>query len=369
MPVILSSTTDTPEQVKAAIEATGHAAETVETTPGAPPAAETQAAAQETPKPKETEKPPETPEPPAEPPAGEAGDESAGAAGATEEHQEPEAEKPKDGKPSGKPRKGIQERISELTAARKDAERRANEANERAERAERQLAEKNKRPAETRTAEATPPAVDTASAADDTSDPEPMADGPEFDGKPYEDWVRAHSEWAARKAVRDYEAKQAKAREAELARQPAVDAWNTSLQEAKGRHEDFDLALDESERAKVEITGAMNAAIFESPLGGELLYYLAKNPAEVERIKALPQASQVRELGRIEGKLAAELETPAKPPAEKPPEKAPEKPKPTPAPLPKPIAPVGASAAPSAPDPSKMSGAEWRKWRESQGRR
>ena len=49
----------------------------------------------------------------------------------------------------------------------------------------------------------------------------------------------------------------------------------------------------------------MADAIRELPRGGEIAYYLGKNPAEAAQIAALPPFSQATAIARLEGRIGA----------------------------------------------------------------
>jgi hypothetical protein len=92
----------------------------------------------------------------------------------------------------------------------------------------------------------------------------------------------------------------------------------------------------------------MADAAFSSEKGPELLYHLAQNPAEADRIARLPPTQASMEMGRLEAKLAAV-----------PPRKTTQ--------APDPIAPVsGVGGAQTDADPDKMTVEQWRAWREKQ---
>ncbi len=81
---------------------------------------------------------------------------------------------------------------------------------------------------------------------------------------------------------------------------------------------------------------------------GKILYHLAKNPDEAERIASLPLGQQAREIWKLEQTLAS-----AKPPVK-------------PSAAPEPIKPLGGSKAVSGdemPDPNKNGGKDWLDWR------
>lgn len=378
MSITISSTTDTPEQVKAAIEATGYRAVPDELT------------SQEGGEGDDSESP-ESAEPP-DTESGEAADGSADASGASEEeHQEPE-DKPE---PKSKGKKGIEDRFSELTKARREAEARAADSERRLAELERKLAEATKvEPA--KPVESKPPADKPAETKPATEEPEPLVE--DFEGEDaYTEWAKAHGKWAAReatrelraelKALKDERAAEKAAQETATARQPIIEAFEESKATARERHDDYDAAIQQAVSQKLYSTPAMQREIVESPekLGGEVMYYLATHPEECNRIAELtatPDGSSpevidrairlaAREIGRIESLVQAEFaesgDADAEPPTPKP--KAPVTPQPRPAVRrpPPPVRPVGGSAAVTK-DPSKMSTAEFIRWRDQGGR-
>lgn len=91
------------------------------------------------------------------------------------------------------------------------------------------------------------------------------------------------------------------------------------------------------------ITPAMAEAIMDSDYGPEVAYHLGKNPNEAARIANLNPVSQARELGRLEALVS--------------------QPRQVKQPAAAPVNPVGARAAATQKDPSKMTMAEYAAWR------
>ena len=352
--LIVTSTTDTPEQVKAAMEAHGYSAEPPENPEGAVEGT-----------PQETPKPPASAEPPAKP--GEAGDKTDDAPGASDDNQDPD----ETGQPKPKSKKGIEARFSELTRARREAERENAELQRSLDDLHRRLTEAGEKP------DAPKPGTEPKPEAKLAGEAEPALDSFET----YEEWVKAHQLWTAQQANAPLKAeieslkKQIQAKDAaeaeRAARQPLVDAFIEKLEKAKAAHEDFDEVTAGTDEEGLVATPAMHQEIFESDKSGEVLYYLATHPEDCRRIEELtrvpekPTPAQVgaavraaaREIGRIEALLTGE---PAKAPASK----APDNPKPKPHPLPAPITPVkGAAAAEK--DPGKMTTEEYFRWEQS----
>jgi hypothetical protein len=84
------------------------------------------------------------------------------------------------------------------------------------------------------------------------------------------------------------------------------------IQKGKASFEDFESV---TMRPDVLITEAMIAAATESDTGHAVLYHLAKNPHESARIASLSPIAQVREIGRLEAKIASVQKTPTQAPA------------------------------------------------------
>jgi hypothetical protein len=100
--------------------------------------------------------------------------------------------------------------------------------------------------------------------------------------------------------------------------------------------------------------------IKSSDVGPDIAYHLGSNLADARRIAGLHPLLQAKEIGKIEAMLAAQTaETPkAETPAAQP------KPKPKlVSSAPAPIKAVGGTET-AAPDPEKMSDAQWLQWRE-----
>lgn len=171
---------------------------------------------------------------------------------------------------------------------------------------------------------------------------EPKRD--EFDDP--DEYVAAKAAWRGAQSVAKRE--EAAAQEAlnQVARQREAEAkamWMEQVSEARTRYEDFDrVALDPA----VPITPQIASMLQQSDAGADVAYYLGQNRAEAHRIATLPPLEAARELGRIEATMALP------------------KPK-TQQSVPPPVRPVTGRGQPQR-DPSKMSYAEYRKWRSGQ---
>lgn len=77
--------------------------------------------------------------------------------------------------------------------------------------------------------------------------------------------------------------------------------WDSQVDEASDKYEDFDEAIFSIPRESMSET--MTSAIMESGQGGEVAYFLGKNHAEAARIASLSPAAQVREIDRLAGRF------------------------------------------------------------------
>jgi hypothetical protein len=224
-------------------------------------------------------------------------------------------EKKPEAKPDTTPA-GVQKRIDKAVKAQREAERRA-------EALEARLAETTEsRPAPAKAAEIAPPVK-----APEGKPGKPEAknfDTYEAFNESLMDWKLAQTRAADAKTESDRKAaEEGKARGA---------AWNKRVEAAKELPAlaDFDDVMLKA--AKLPISEAMHASIFDSDRGPELAYHLASHPEEATRIAKLAPLAAARELGKIEASLGAAVKTSAKPAAK---------------PLPKPPAQAGGSHAPS----------------------
>lgn len=131
----------------------------------------------------------------------------------------------------------------------------------------------------------------------------------------YESFLEARAEWRAAQAVekrlaeRDQKQKQESAQE--QAAKQAAEFRKRMNESAKGL-EDFEDVIAEAVRDPSQPVSRLLAEpldAVENPAA--VLYHLAKNPDEAERIAALPMARQAREVWLLEGKLKTQLKTTA----------------------------------------------------------
>lgn len=124
------------------------------------------------------------------------------------------------------------------------------------------------------------------------------------DFKDYEEYLLAKAEYR-------YEQKQAAKQQQERTQTVEKQDRDFAVGLAQRLHEKFDAVADEIPdiielvRGAVPFTEPMVTYIDESDLGAKVAHFLATNVKDAERIGKLGPASQIRELDKIEAKLAA----------------------------------------------------------------
>lgn len=74
--------------------------------------------------------------------------------------------------------------------------------------------------------------------------------------------------------------------------------WLSKINQARTDYPDYDTVMEDA--VDIPIEPAVAEAIQSSDLGGDIAYYLAKNPEEALRINSLTPMVAAREIGRIE---------------------------------------------------------------------
>lgn len=177
-----------------------------------------------------------------------------------------------------KVKKTAQERIDELTRARREAEREAAHWRKLAEQAS---------PAKA--------AEESVEAGDGAPDPDTFDYG-EADPK-YIAALVAHETKKAIDADRldraQSEQDQAQAR-----------VWEAAHEAARAKFADFDeVVMESAKRNEWPLSREMYASAMEAESPGDVLHHLATNPGEARRIAALSPLSQAREIGKLEARL------------------------------------------------------------------
>lgn len=214
-----------------------------------------------------------------------------------DEPEEEEAEKPKPKKNSA------QERISELTAARREAERRADALEARLAAIEAKSAPKDEptpAPA-TAAAEVSPPKPDDTN--EDGTDKYPLG---EFDPNFITDLAdfRVEQRFAERERQEQERAEQARQQE-QMGQLEAE--WNGQLETARERYPDYNEKLTELQPVFSDVPEQygdyLSNTLMSMEKGADILYYLADHPEEARAIvDSGPQRATIA-LGRLEARF------------------------------------------------------------------
>jgi len=217
------------------------------------------------------------------------------------------AEPDPDPEPERKGKRDVQKRIDELTREKYTSQRATEEA--RAELASlRREMESLKARSEARAEAATQEDPPVKAAAED---PVPKSD----DFETFEQFTLAASRWAARQDRLEAEsaAKVAdnKRRQAYIQQRDKQDndtlvaSHYQRVEAAREEIPDFDAVIDASE--DMALAPPMRAVILNEPLGPRMMYYLAQNPGECDRISRLPPTPQLVEMGAIRAMITSEM--------------------------------------------------------------
>jgi hypothetical protein len=175
-------------------------------------------------------------------------------------------------------KKPISERMSELVNQRKAAESDAQQA-------KRERDELRAR-------------LEAATARAEPVKEEPRPDRTKFASD--EDYIEAVAEWKADQRLAKREREQAEA-QAKTERDQLVKNWQKAQERARVEIEDYDEVIKASD---VNLPGHLHQAILESDIGPHLAYYFASHPDEAKRYSAMTATRSLRELGKLEDRLA-----------------------------------------------------------------
>ena len=183
------------------------------------------------------------------------------------------------------------EKLEEKVSPRR-FERRIDRATKRAAEAEAKVEALSREIAELRTKQAPP--VDPA---------EPkMADFTDI-----EEYAKAKSDYKVTQDRKERETK-AEAERTQKATNDLTASWTDKSSQAEDKYDDYAEIVGD-----LKPTTPWAIAIMEADNGTDIAYYLGKHLKEAQRIIALPPVSQIREIGKLELKLATQTEAPKKP--------------------------------------------------------
>lgn len=126
------------------------------------------------------------------------------------------------------------------------------------------------------------------------------------DFESHDDYIDALTDWKIEARDRDRETKQ-KETQIRTEYQKQVDSHVERVKAFAKEHKDFSDLMDDVDHIPMSVT--VQEVILGSENGPELMYELAKNPEEYERICRLPAIAAARELGKFEAGIKRDLES------------------------------------------------------------
>jgi hypothetical protein len=127
------------------------------------------------------------------------------------------------------------------------------------------------------------------------------------DFKDIEEYATAKAKHEAEKAVQEHQAKQ-QSESQKQAQAKLIEQWEEKVDAAADKYPDWTEVVGE-----VKPTRPWAIAAMEADNGPDILYHLGKNLDEARRINSLSPTAQIREIGKLEVKLAAEAPKPKAP--------------------------------------------------------
>lgn len=127
----------------------------------------------------------------------------------------------------------------------------------------------------------------------------------------YEEFVQANARWVVRQELKTHTAKQTETQQREDSQadlKATYDAHLERVDEAIERIEDYEDVVATLSGPRGNVPQEVGLAIMELDNGPDVLYHLAKNPAELARLRELTPLKAVAELGKISDKLTVDPE-------------------------------------------------------------
>jgi hypothetical protein len=117
------------------------------------------------------------------------------------------------------------------------------------------------------------------------------------------DYIEALTDWKVGSIKRELEA--TKAKEGEIQKESKVkEDHNARVSEFEKETPDFRKVINEAIEDGADVSPTIEALIKKSDLGPAVLYELAKNQDELERLNSLDALDAAREFGKLEAKLS-----------------------------------------------------------------
>ncbi len=189
-------------------------------------------------------------------------------------------------------KRGINERFSKLSAAKRAAEESAAKAVEDAKTASARVEQLEKEAKELRALkEKYEP---TKTEPDQRPDPANYTE--------IEDYTKAIEQWAKESTKLEL-AKEAKANADKAAQESVTKSWQERQEAYKATNTDY---AETIAAADLQVYNECGQVIIESDVGPEILYHLAKNPELVEKMKVMSISRALVEVGKLEAKFGAD---------------------------------------------------------------
>lgn len=175
------------------------------------------------------------------------------------------------------------------------------------------------------------------------SDAKPKVD--DFDS--IEAYTEALTDWKISQKQKEFERKEIETKaKAEFKNQ--FDSFQSKVAEFSKTQDDFNEVIEDVD--DIPLSVGLQESILTSDVGPQVMYELAKNREELERINRLSPIAQAREIGKIEARLG---------------EKNQKKPEAKVSKAPAPVSPVGTKGSlKTTKSPDEMTFQEYKKWRE-----
>lgn len=201
-------------------------------------------------------------------------------------------------------KKSVQERINELTRARREAERRAEALEARIREIERQQAPP------TQKQEPTPAPAPVTKPAAEAADPEaPKPEDYEY-GELDPRYITALAVHGANQRFAELRAEeQQRQAEAQAREQQSrmVERVDKMLDAGSKKHDDYyEKVIIGAEQGVWPLSAELGELILESDVGHDIAYHLATHPEEAHRVNSASPMEQARYFGRLEAKFSAE---------------------------------------------------------------
>jgi hypothetical protein len=184
-------------------------------------------------------------------------------------------------------KKGINERFTKLTAAKREAEEKATKAQEEAKALKE---EREKIAAEVKALKDKYEPVKTE------QDPEPQPE--QFTD--IKEYSKALKEWTADNTKRE-EAKRLETETVAKKQQEKQESWKTRWAAAETNIPDFKETMEKADGLMV--SNEAQAALMDSDVGPEICHYLAKNPEEVTKMNGMTVDKMLKFIGKLEDKV------------------------------------------------------------------